>query len=260
VSPQKSPPEDRATRSRAYPLIDLKTACDLLRIDLFGMSEPQSREALATKFGYHSAGGGVAARKIAALGHYGIMIRASSGYILSDSGRHLQSLPANSPEFKRLLRSTLEEPVLFRRVFEHYRPFGRVPAPSELAPVLTREKFGITGAASNDAAEVFWRSARFAGALTPEGAFIDSLSTETRHASQNDLGQVDGEQGPPLRYLIPLPSRRFALFEMPSQFDAEDVETLDNFLDNLLEGLRANVGLGRVTSIKRGHAWSKAKD
>jgi hypothetical protein len=242
-------------------LIDLKTACDLLRVDLSGMgSELQSREALATRFGYQSAGGGVAARKIAALGHYGMIIRTSGGYILSDSGRHLQSLSTKSPEFKRLLRSALEEPVLFRHVLEHYRPFGRVPAPSELASVLTRDRFGITRAASIDAAEVFWRSAKFAGALAPEGTFIDPPSPEIQLAQQNDLGQIDGGKETSLRYSIPLPSRRFAHFEMPPQFDAEDVQTLCKFLDGLLEALRANVGLGQVASIKKGQPWSRTKD
>lgn len=254
MPPQKQSPEDIAPRSRACPLIDLRTACALLRTELSGMGkEPQRREALTARLGYHSTGGGIAARKVAALAHYGILVRTSDGYALSDNGRYLQRLPESSPEYRRLLRSTLEIPALFRRILEHYRPVGKIPPARELAPVLTGEQFGITGTASADAAEVFWRSALYSGVLTSEGEFIDPQLAGARlpqqkapppNAVRGDAQLTD--------YKIPLPNGRFAYFHVPQELDLEDVKILGKVLDGLLDGYRANVGFGQLAPISQG--------
>lgn len=242
VASKKESADSPASRSRAHPLIDLKTACGLLRSELAGMGE-LSRGDLASRLGYRRADGGNAARKLAALGHYGLIQRESGAYVLSERGSHMQSLPSDSTVFRRLLRNALEEPVLFRRILEYYIPLGRIPAPAELAPVLTGDRFGITRTASTEAAEVFWRSAVFAEVVTNAGDFVEASSEGKRVLQQSeDEGKT--------RYPIPLPQRRFAYLEMPAEFDREDISILTKLLDGLVEGLRANVGLGQVHPIE----------
>src|SRR5262249_29168984 len=115
-------------RSRAYPLVDLQVANELLRTKLTALGEASvDRDDLAKTLGYSSAQGGVAARKIGALVQYGLLTRQSKLYRMSRLGRQLLSLKAGSPDFKSALQVALEGPMLFRQLLERYRPEGRLP-------------------------------------------------------------------------------------------------------------------------------------
>jgi hypothetical protein len=163
-------------RSRAYPGVTLRVACGLLRERLGNLgSEWVERGALAVLLGYQTGEGGIAARKIAALVHFGLLERSEKGYRLSDAGKKIQEVAESSPEFLDTVRSALKKPALFAGILARFRSGGRIPR-QELRRVLT-EELGITEQAREDAAEVFVESARFAGVLGPDGTLLD-LSAE----------------------------------------------------------------------------------
>jgi hypothetical protein len=260
MSPQRDRLLASPVRSRAYPLIDLRQACGLLRGRLTEIgNEALSRGVLISRLGYKSSGGGIAARTVAALAHYGLLIRANGGYTLSDRGRYLQSFSDNSLEFKRLLRASLETPLLFRRILDSHRPKGKVPLPPQLAPMLIAKDFGITQGACMEAAEVFWKSALFAEVLTADGLFVDPPSLVTQTAPPLDVARSPNDGGAEvLRYPIPLAGRRFAYFETPADLSLDDFRRLSTVIENLLDGLSANLGLGQVQKFPQSpHVWKK---
>jgi hypothetical protein len=156
----------KRARSNAYPVLDLAAAYKILRHDLAGLGAAElSRDEVAKKIGYHDAIGGLAARKVGALAHYGLLVRRGGKYGLSPLGLRLQTLDIHDAEFSSAICAALEHPTLFRAILDRYGVVGRLPhsLAEELAP------FGITENASEDAAEVFRNSALFAGLLNTEG-------------------------------------------------------------------------------------------
>src|SRR5690349_8145864 len=106
-------------RSTAYPVLDLPTAYRILRRDLSDLGTAElTRDQLAKRLGYQAAVGGLAARKIGALVHYGLLNRRADRYGLSPLGLRLQSLDLDSSEFPSAIRAALERPALFRSLLE----------------------------------------------------------------------------------------------------------------------------------------------
>jgi len=155
----------KRARSTAYPVLDLAAAYRILRQDLAGLGAVElDRDEIARKIGYNDALGGLAARKIGALVHYGLLVRRGARYGLSALGLRLQNLELHDIEFSSAIRAALEHPSLFRMILDRYKNAGRIP--HSLAAELAA--FGITEKASADAEEVFRNSALFAGVLDTE--------------------------------------------------------------------------------------------
>jgi hypothetical protein len=211
-------------RSHAYPVLDLGAACDLLIGRLHRLGDQKlDREGVAAILGYTSAAGGAAARKIGALVQFGFLDRHAGVYELSQRGHLLQNLEVDTPEYSSKVREALERPVLFRRILDRYRPSGQVP--DDLARVLSRE-FGITARASEDAAIIFFRSARFARMLNPDGSFReDSLSQMTEPVSSRPSRET-GEQEAPPPMTYPLAHGKEAQMVFPPGMAEQDLLTL----------------------------------
>jgi hypothetical protein len=236
-------------RSRAYPLVDLETAFDILRRQLGPWGEEAlDRHDLAARLGYSTGDGGKAARKIAALVHYGLLDRSGGQYRLSRLGRRILDLPPGSAETQSALRTALERPALFRSVLALYQPEWR--SPGNLARALATE-FGITVRASFDAAEAFLRSAHFAGALADDGRRLDALqpSPASEQERPGDASaQRSGAESKRIELL--LSDRKSAWLEIPTGMDRKDVKMLAQALEDVLPRVSAHLGLDDGAEVR----------
>lgn len=216
-------------RSRAYPVIDLETAYQLLSEDMSSLgSESLDREALAKQLGYETGGGGVAARKIGALVQYGFLDRHAGKYSLSLKGSGLQKIRRGTQKFQLAIESALGHPALFRGILDRYRRVGKVP--ENLAAILVRD-FKITERASHEAASVFLRSARFSGVLDADGCFRESRVNpilEEGEAHSSHESRIEP-------VTVTLTNRRKAYLTVPDVMTEEDLELLEEGLQFLLE-------------------------
>jgi hypothetical protein len=172
----------KRARSTAYPVLDLASAYRILRQDLAGLGTTElNRHEIAKKIGYNDALGGLAARKIGALAHYGLLVRRGSNYGLSPLGLRLQTLDIHDAEFLSAIRAALEHPSLFRAILDRHRTAGRIP--HDFAEEMAA--FGITEKASADAVEVFRNSALFAEVLDTEGVFLSEPAVAPSHLLQS---------------------------------------------------------------------------
>jgi hypothetical protein len=225
-------------RSRAYPVIDLETAYEILSKDLRSLgSESLDREALAKRLGYETGGGGVAARKIGALVQYGFLNRHAGKYSLNLKGSGLQKIRREAQKFRLAIESALEHPALFRWILDRYRRVGKIP--ENLAVILARE-YGITERASYEAANVFLRSARFAGILDAEGCFLDNRESPAGE-EEEALPKPEFRIEP---WEITLTNRRKAYLTFPEVMTDDDVEMLE-------EGLQFAIEKGRLRKYLR---------
>lgn len=168
-------------RSRAYPSENVVEAYEILRGSLRDLdSTPQPREALAKMLGYTSGSGGNAARKIAALVHYGFLERRNGRYALSAFGRYVRGLDSRDADWKGAIRQAFQRPALFREVLEEARAAGRIP--THLASVLEK-KYEVTPGASQLVATVFTDSGLVAGVFEPDG----KLKNEPAHSKVSPM-------------------------------------------------------------------------
>lgn len=218
----------KGQRSRAYPLLSLAEAGEVsrrIRSEL-GAGEA-SRETLGGMLGYTSTSGGLAARKIASLVHFGLLERAGGRYQLSRLGERLATTEGAEQRAARM--EAFLHPRLFRGLVERFEPQGRLPR--DLAKILSRD-FEISAAAAEPAAEVFRNSAVTAGVLSQDGRFVRGErevepSVETVEAvlappSPTLLAMDDGEQ----RFEIALSGGRLARMVFPKVLTRRDLEIL----------------------------------
>lgn len=154
-------------RSRAYPAVDLKTAIQLVNrlVQALGPGA-QSREAIAQSLG-HAKSSGPAARKIAAMNHFGLLEKSDKLYRPTDLAKAL--LRSDQEQLNRSRKEAFLNPTLFREVFDAYRTQGAIP--SLLGHTLA-QSHGISENVQEEVASIFRDSGIFAGVLTPEGEFV----------------------------------------------------------------------------------------
>lgn len=213
-------------RSTAHPVLDLATAYRILRQNLAGLGSAElHREEIAARLGYQTAKGGLAARKIGALVHYGLLQRRSADlYGLSPLGIRLQALSLGDGEFPSAIRKALEHPTLFKAILEHYGETGSIPRDldSELA------RFGITAEASAEAARIFRESALFAGAIDTAGLFRGqsrpSVPASTKAPPTANRSQKEARWN---EIQILLSGQRKGWLKLPQDLSLEDYHTLE---------------------------------
>jgi len=193
-------------RSRAYPALALEDGKRMMGEILARLGTGSfSREVLGEILGYSNARGGPGARKIAALAQFGFLRRRAGLYSPTTLAR--EAVESGSEAARRAaLNRALRQPPLFGALLDRYLPQGRVP--SQLAAVLWRD-YGITRKASSVAAETFCKSARFAGVLDRNGAFLPDHPVRSEQgldpglaANRQATGDLNGD-------LAPEPEQRF---------------------------------------------------
>lgn len=185
-------------RSAAYPAINLKDAIDAmeqLRKNL-GVSGKYSRESAAQGLGYLGVSG-ASARKVAALVHYGLLIREGNTYRQSLLATRI-ALALTDDEKLGAIRESAKCPKLFNNLIEQLE--GQA-LPAMLPNLLSRD-YSINEKVSKDVAEVFRQSIEFAGLLNNGIVSTDADSGSTRSVDdqfnirQRQTGTLDGPAPP----------------------------------------------------------------
>lgn len=161
-------PRRRRERSHRYPGVPLDEAIEAARsIDERGASGLPAG-ALASALGYTNIRTQSFSARLSAARQFGLVELKSRGYALSDLARAILH-PVDPGALPGLYRRALLSPPLYAELALRFS--GRkVPEPSVLANLLYHHHH-ITASAKDAAAEAFVASARFAGALGPDGVF-----------------------------------------------------------------------------------------
>ena len=247
-------PRPRPKRSRAYPAVDLRAAIQLVARQCQALGYGgHRRESIAQALG-HAKPSGPAARKIAAMAHYGLLDRRHGFYQPTPLARQL--LETSERETVRSARmKAFLNPTLFRELYDTYRPLGRIP--SMLGPTLARDH-GISESAQEDVASIFLESGEFAEVLDHQGQFegprpapVDPVRTETPEPSRTP----PGSSSQALQLSVALDHGK-AEIHFPERLSLLDVKQLRQLLAQFeikVSGLeerlgREQIGRGRETT------------
>lgn len=227
-------------RSKAYPVIDLETAEKvLLQVKKSLGDGPYDRDTIASAMGSKS-GGGSAARKIAALVHYGLMQRKGSEYRISAIGKRLAS-PISVKEAQEARIEAFHQPTLFQEVLQRFSGEGHLP--KMLSNVLSRDH-GISDAAKDDAAESFVSSAKYVGVVNGDLAFTDgdvevspkqsgseAADSDARVDDRADIREV-AKSGKQL-FRMSLTGGKQMYWELPDQLNSKDIAIIEKHIELL---------------------------
>jgi hypothetical protein len=175
--------KNKRERSKAYPGASLEACVSYVTQIKKNLGKGvHDRDSLAQAMGFEKANGAVNP-KVAALVHFGFLDRAEGGYQLSaSSGKITDAI--NEEERKEELRVAFARPTLYQELLEKFSQERQIPV--QLATHLHRFH-GITDSASNQAAEIFVASGRFAGVLDIENRIIASGDSQGAGAAKTDL-------------------------------------------------------------------------
>lgn len=258
--PKPSPASRQKLRSRAYPAITLSEAIGLLRQiqKQIGLDQ-RDRNTIAQALGYAGGHSGIAARKTAALGHFGLMDVRDGLY--SPTGLAEDILDeGNETRYRTALREACLSPTLFREIIRRYEPVGRVPR--QLALTLSLDH-GIQEQARDEVAHIFMESARFAGILESDGTFRSTyfeatqrpgpitLETPALPADNESVAAVSvpmatamptgKPQDPRIRILcFPVTDQKEIEIRLPQHCNEEDIELLKMQVDFLERQVKLN--------------------
>lgn len=185
-------------RSVAYPSVTLGDAVDFtskLR-EALGKG-PYSRDEAARALG-HVKLSGPAARKVAALVHYGLLVRSGNAYNQTQLAQDILK-PLSDEQKTEAVIKAVRSPRLFEKLIQKYS--GQA-LPTMLHHVLIRE--GISESAANEVSRLFTESIKFAGLL------INGVVSNV---------PVSNEEDPSLQEGDPVQTQREHITSHTSQFN-----------------------------------------
>jgi hypothetical protein len=221
---QTKQPKDRSV---AYPGIPVSDAIDLtLKLrDSLGRG-PYSREEAAKALG-HSKLTGPAARKVAALVHYGLLERTGNTYIQTQLAQDI--LKPLSDESKLIaIKKAAMSPRLFQKLSQK---FGGQALPSMLQNILIRE--GVSEGAADDVVRIFTESMKFSNLLVNGVLTKVTIEDESESVSTDQPASATDVVG---KLLSPTPQTRKIL------------EEKDDFVFEFAGGIRLLVPRTKETS------------
>jgi len=191
-------------RSRAYPAITLSDA--LTRItrlsDNLGINGQYNRETVATGMGYGSLSG-KASRAVAALAHFGLLVRNKELYSFSALSRKYL-LPNDDEDQAVAARAAALTPKLFAEIYQTFK--GQV-IPKQFSNRLING-FGIQPKAAPEVERIFRATMTTAGLLQPNN-ILDDAKPVVALEDDTTTNRVDGQSIP----LPQQPSNRASLEE-----------------------------------------------
>jgi hypothetical protein len=182
-------PEKRTiNRSTAYPGITLEKAIEATKLlrDNLGLG-PYSRDSAATALGYKAVSG-ASIQKISACVQFGLLTRKSNAYSQSDLADKMFRF-ISEEERVQAIKEAVQRPTLYAKLISEFN--GRA-LPKMLDNVLVRN-YGITERVAKDVANVFEKSAQFAG-LLQNGIITVDASTQLEESPEGDGGPVLGDE------------------------------------------------------------------
>lgn len=247
--------ESKRERSKAYPQFSLDDMVEALkRVHSQLGAGPYNRAAIAEGLG-HNVGSGSANSKAAALVHFGLLDRDQNAYHLSSIARRIIH-PTEEGELAAAIAESVKVPTLFAAMFER---FGGKSLPQLLPNILTRD-YGIISKQSGQAADLFRRSAEYAGLLRHgvlhqdlviDAPVYDDSKPPTiadepvrpgkgfhspTHSRQDIPLQVRKDLGA-MAYPIPLSGGRVCILELPRPVTEKDLAKIRGWLELMADVL-----------------------
>lgn len=172
--------ELKVKRSRAYPSIALREAVEILPLAARACRrQARDRGFLARALGYSGGLSGVAARKIAALCHFGFLECRNSLYYPTALAQHIsEQVPRASGPHPLLVRAFFEVD-LFRDIVDFYGADEHLPHEFE----RRLDELGISDSARAEVGRIFVSSAEYAGILAPDGRFLQAIRRQKPESS-----------------------------------------------------------------------------
>ncbi|OGZ44236.1 MAG: hypothetical protein A2756_05025 [Candidatus Ryanbacteria bacterium RIFCSPHIGHO2_01_FULL_48_27] len=146
-------------RSTPYPSITLKDAIVYIEALKKALGKgPYSRESIAQALG-HDKLSGPAARKVAALGHYGLVNRNGDVYTMSQLAEDILHPITDEQKIAAIVKAAIS-PALFTKLIHQFK---NQALPSRLDSILLRQ--GVSSGAAREVVTIFTDTLKFAGLL-----------------------------------------------------------------------------------------------
>lgn len=160
----------KVERSTSYPAMNVEEAfVRLERLkDGMGLNGSYKRETVAKGIGYNTITG-TSARAVAALVHYGLLIRDKDTYSISPNGRRFL-IPTDDSDKPAAIREAALSPKLFEQLFKEYE--GQV-LPKLIGNILTN-KYGVQEKVAATVVKLFESSMTYAGLLGSNGLLANT--------------------------------------------------------------------------------------
>jgi hypothetical protein len=231
-------------RSASYPGIGLRDAIDLGHQIKNALGKgPYSRVMASSAIG-HPTVTGASATKIAAMVHFGVLIRHGNTYSLSPLSERVL-LPTLEDDKRVAIIEMARTPKLYRQLLERFKGSS---LPAMLKNILVRE-YKINESVSGKVVKTFQESIDFAG-LLKNGVILDQAEQSEEVGVQNSENEKEPEIGQRKEgdsnrdnknmFSIPLPSGITILIPESLRYEvtalgklATEIESLDNKVQSL---------------------------
>lgn len=178
MSEEQNKTKKTVVRSVAYPGVALGEAVEFTTRLRTSMGKgPYSREQVAKALGHPNISG-PAARKVAALVHFGLLERAGNAYSQGALAQEIV-VPLSEEQKQAAVRRAAFMPKLFSTLYARYA--GQA-LPNMLANIIVRD--GVSEGAAKEVVKIFTESMIFAGLL--ENGILKSDASTVETASAHD--------------------------------------------------------------------------
>lgn len=133
-----------------------------------GLNGSYKRETVAKGIGYNTITG-TSARSVAALVHYGLLVRDKDTYTISPNGRRFL-IPTDDADKPAAIREAALSPKLFEQLFKEYE--GQV-LPKLISNILTN-KYGVQDKVAPTVVKLFESSMLYAGLISSSGLLVSA--------------------------------------------------------------------------------------
>ena len=175
----------KVERSTSYPSMNVEEAfARLVQLkDSMGLNGSYKRETVAKGIGYNTITG-TSARSVAALVHYGLLIRDKDTYSISPNGRKYL-VPENDSDKTAAIREAALSPKIFEQMYNEFN--GQV-LPKLIGNILTN-KYGVQEKVASTVVKLFEASMAYANLLGSNGLLSD------RDVISDSINTVDEDAG-----------------------------------------------------------------
>jgi len=189
---ESAPARGKRERSTRYPGVPLAESVELCRfIEGHGLDGLTAAD-IATSLGYKNIKTNTFSARLSAARQFGLLHLKDEGYSLTSLARSILH-PVDPAEIGRLHRQALMEPPLYAELAAQFAD-KKLPDVAILGNVLYHNH-QIIASAKQAAAEAFFESARFAGALGEDNVFRPNGLT-VAEAPTSPTIQANGHAGP----------------------------------------------------------------
>ncbi len=181
-------------RSTSYPSMNVEEALTrLVRLkDSMGLNGDYKRETVAKGIGYNTITG-TSARSVAALVHYGLLIRSGDTYSISANGKRFL-MPVNDTDKSSAIYEAALSPKLFEQLLSE---FGGQVLPKLIANILT-SKYGVQEKVASTVVKIFESSMSYAGLLSSSGLLVSKEKTTNENDAPSEAIDAHSEVEPSL--------------------------------------------------------------